>query len=484
MVGATGYDDRPMTIGEHLEELRWHVLKALGWVLLALIGCLYFQERIMVVALWPHRDMAEKQLEAARTREAQEFLDSQVVKNAVRAGVADEALAKGLDDVDRFRAIVRERARPSLGELRRLRETQDGLVQRLETLRGRYEAEAKADPPDAARVADLERQRAGLAAEVEAARAEAARIARPLLDPRALGAKQTLTSLRPQDMFMAYFKLAIVAALFVASPLVARQLWLFVASGLYAHEKKWVHLFAPLSYLTFIVGFLFGYLVMIPFGLSFLASYGPTDMFEVQYSIDGYLSMFIGLSLLSGVIFELPLAMTFLTLLGFVSPQKFAEWRRYWILVAAIISAILTPPDGVTMILMGIPLLGLYELGILLGRLVRPEQAEPPPPDPAPPAPERQLSYAERYPETPVVEAPPAAPARAEPAPAAEPSPASSTFDPTRARPAPEGTVAAGHAPGRFAAEVLGPGRGGPAAPAPSGPCDTDPTNDEGTPPA
>lgn len=448
-------EDRGMTIGEHLEELRWRVLRGLLWVTLASAVCLYFQDTIMRLALWPYTHTQEQTLAEARSAEAAKVLESRVVKLASSAAEEDEALARAAEGLDRVRAIAREKARPSLGELQGLREKQDDLRQRVDELTERYRIATTQDPLDPAMLENLERQHEVLAAEAATLKAQAARLARPLLDARAVAPSSTVRSDSPSDMFMAYLKLAILAGLFVASPLVVREVWGFVAAGLYPHEKKYINLFGPLSFGAFVCGFLFGYLLMIPLGLKFLGAYGAADLFEVQYSINGYLSTFIGLSLVSGAIFELPLIMTFLAAIGFMTPAKYRAFRRYWILVAFIIAAILTPPDGVTQIIMAIPLLGLYELGIVLSALVRSDEPAPAPPeDDTPPAtptfvPATPEELAERYPETPVPaptgypEDEPLQDDPPEAAPLAVPAalPETDLFAP---RPPPEGTIAAG----------------------------------------
>jgi sec-independent protein translocase protein TatC len=454
-----------MTIGEHLEELRWRVLRGLLWVTLASAVCLSFQDQIMRLALWPYTHTQEQTLAEARTAEAAKDLDARIVKLAGKAVDEDDGLARAAEQLDRARAIAREKAKPSLGELQALREKQDGLRERLDELKERYRIATAQDPVDPAMLADLERQHEVLAAEAVALRAHAAKVARPLVDARAVAPSSTVRSDSPSDMFMAYLKLAILAGLFVASPLVVREIWGFVAAGLYPHEKKYINLFGPLSFAAFVCGFLFGYLLMIPLGLKFLGTYGAADLFEVQYSINGYLSTFIGLSLVSGAIFELPLVMTFMAAIGFMTPAKYRAFRRYWILVAFIIAAILTPPDGVTQIIMAIPLLGLYELGIVLSALVRSDEPAPAedelvaaaaPSTPSTPTftPATPEELAARYPETPVP---------AEPAPLGYPEDEPLQDDPPEPpqgglavpaalpetdllapRPPPEGTVAAG----------------------------------------
>ncbi|MCO5172275.1 MAG: twin-arginine translocase subunit TatC [Planctomycetes bacterium] len=464
-------DDQPMSIGEHLEDLRRHVLKAVGWVVLALIVCLAFQNQLMWLAKLPHQRMVDSLAEEARGRDARTRLATDRVQAATDAVKRDDALARKLDEAERARLIARERARPTSPEaLEALERRQAAAHLRLEALQRAFDAlPAGAGAPDAGGpeaegagvLARLEADLAAARADVEAVRAEVARDVRPLLDEHAQVPKAELQSLNPTDVFLTYIKLALVAALFVAAPLIVWELWKFVSRALYPHERKWVRLFGPLTYGAFLSGFLFGYLLLIPIGLRFLASYAPADVAVAQYSIQGYMSLLITLSLVCGVIFELPLFMTFLALIGVVSAQNFRDYRRYCLLLAFIIAGILTPPDPVTQSLLAIPLLGLYELGIFLAALVG-RREEPPPPPPA----DEEPALEDRYPETPLDDPPPGPqpaedeePLGDDPEPPADgtspdaSSPDASSSDPSSPdppglglgpRPAPEGTVPVG----------------------------------------
>jgi Tat protein translocase TatC len=444
-------DDVPMTIGEHLEELRRHVLRAVLWILLALGVCLAFQDKLMEWAKWPHSSMVAALKEQALTNQASHDLQRDRVRAAVEAMERDDALEKRLEEAARAHKIAMERARPTTPEtLRDLERRQTEALERLADLQRRFEATS---PTDVAALEALDRELGAAREAAIALRAEVARDVRPLLDERAQGPEEKLVSLSPPDVFMTYIKLAMVAAIFLAAPLIVWELWKFVSRALYPHERKWVALFGPLTYGAFLSGFMFGYLVLIPIGLRFLGSYAPAEIAMTQYSITGYMSILITLSLVCGVIFELPLVMTFLALIGIVDAAGFRSYRKYWILTAFIVAGILTPPDPFTQTLMAIPLLGLYELGIVLAAFVR--KPAGPPAEIVPEA-EPVVPIEDRYPETPL---PPATPAPAsgfvdEDPSAAPPPPATTpTTTPTTAvestpfgvapRPAPEGTVAA-----------------------------------------
>ncbi len=178
-----------------------------------------------------------------------------------------------------------------------------------------------------------------------------------------------LKILKYQSGFMAYLKVCFIVGLFFGAPFFLYQLWLFVEAGLYDHEKKYVKIFAPVSFISFFVGVAFGYFVLIPIGLQYLSTFASPEIAENFISIDWYLSLFFALTIALGVLFELPLFMLFLSKLGIFTWKTYFEQWKYWILISTILGAVLTPPDPVTQILMATPMVFLYGFGILLSYL-------------------------------------------------------------------------------------------------------------------
>lgn len=168
-------------------------------------------------------------------------------------------------------------------------------------------------------------------------------------------------------------KLAFIIGLFSASPFIGHQIWAFVGAGLYPRERRWVHVFAPLSFLLFVGGCAFGYLVLIPYGL-----YGMATMMQMsevtssQYALGDYLDLVMVLTIATGIIFELPLAMCFTTVVGLTTGATWLRWTRFAIVLIFVAAAVLTPsPDIYTQILMALPLLVLYFVGMGLSALIR-----------------------------------------------------------------------------------------------------------------
>lgn len=155
----------------------------------------------------------------------------------------------------------------------------------------------------------------------------------------------------------------------LASPVLLLQVWRFVAPGLYRHEKKALLIFAVISTFCFLGGGLFGYLVVFPPAFRFLVGYSNSYLFALP-TVSEYFSLSLRLLLAFGVVFELPVFLVFLAKLGVIDAAFLRRNRKYAILLAFIIAAILTPtPDVVNQVLMGGPLVILYEIGIIAVRL-------------------------------------------------------------------------------------------------------------------
>jgi len=170
------------------------------------------------------------------------------------------------------------------------------------------------------------------------------------------------------EAFFNYLKISFFASLFLTSPYTLYQLWKFISPGLYKSEKKYVVPFVITSSLLFIGGVLFGYFLALPPAFGFFVEFS-SDILKPMISLREYLSLAIKLLLAFGLSFELPVIIFFMAKIGVVSSKTLAKQRRYAILVIFIAAAILTPsPDAFTQIIMAIPLMGLYEIGIFVAK--------------------------------------------------------------------------------------------------------------------
>ncbi|MCX8117780.1 MAG: twin-arginine translocase subunit TatC [Desulfobacterota bacterium] len=199
-------------------------------------------------------------------------------------------------------------------------------------------------------------------------------LSRPLLKVMPPGGSLVFTSVA--EAFFTYMKVAFVAGLMLASPFVLYQIWAFVAPGLYRHEKQYVIPFVTAGSFFFVLGILFAYFVAIPVGFKFLLGYA-TDFIKPMPSMKEYLSFSLKFILAFGLVFQFPVVLVLLARIGVVDARSMARHRKYAILLIFIFAAVLTPPDILSQLLMAIPLMGLYELSILLSKVFGKKRSPP-----------------------------------------------------------------------------------------------------------
>ena len=200
-------------------------------------------------------------------------------------------------------------------------------------------------------------------------------------DPEETGLRQELTvAQRPlalgyAEPFWFALKVTLIFAFIVGSPVLLWQMWMFVAAGLYKHERRVVLSYFPVSLLLFAGGVVFGFFVLVPYGFYFLASTFPAEKLAFQPRLAEFFSLLSILTLALGVIFQLPLLMQVLVRLDLVQREVFARYRLHFIVGAFVIGAMLTPPDPVTQSLLAGPMILLYEIGLFSTRFAQREEA-------------------------------------------------------------------------------------------------------------
>jgi len=172
-----------------------------------------------------------------------------------------------------------------------------------------------------------------------------------------------LQVLTVQGMFMIKWGLAIVGGFILSLPVITFQFVKFIGPGLYSKEKQYMWPLVIFSYIAFIIGVVFAFQVMIPFSLQFFSSLTTADV-QNNYSINYYFNFITWLMLGSGLIFELPVIVFILSLIGLLTPPFMRHYRRHALLVIFILSALITPPDPISLMLMSVPLILLYEISI------------------------------------------------------------------------------------------------------------------------
>lgn len=183
------------------------------------------------------------------------------------------------------------------------------------------------------------------------------------------GAAATFIVTSPAEYFVSQMKVALVAGLFIASPWVLYQVWLFVAPGLYDHEKRYVTAFVWAGAACFVGGAAFAYFVAFPPMFRFFVESTPPDV-ALQPRIAEHLSFTLKMLLAFGVVFQTPVIVFILSVAGIVDPAKLGQYRRYVVLAAFVLGAVLTPtPDVLSQLLVAGPVLFLYEIGVLVSRV-------------------------------------------------------------------------------------------------------------------
>jgi sec-independent protein translocase protein TatC len=191
-------------------------------------------------------------------------------------------------------------------------------------------------------------------------------LALPLVQHLPKGA--TLIATNPISPFMVPIKVTMLAAFMLALPVVLYQIWAFVAPGLYAHEKKLVLPLIVSSTVLFFAGVAFCYFFVFGKVFTFIQSFAPKSITAAP-DIEAYLSFVLNMFLAFGAAFEVPVVLVILARMGIVSVEKFKAFRSYFIVIAFVIAAVVTPPDVVSQLALAIPMCLLYELGIWAAQL-------------------------------------------------------------------------------------------------------------------
>ncbi len=326
------FEESTMSFGEHLEVLRTHLIRAILGLVVAIIVCLFFGDKLVGLVRSPIdkalKDFAQP-VEPTNSHSFVEWLrESFGLAPARTVRPEEQTWPKAPNE----RTVIVGIQTDQLARL--LKQTDPQLFADLHL-------------PQSKRMVFI-----------------------PLSAPEFAQFRRTVenqthpVTLNVQEAFMTYLKVSAVAGIILASPWIFYQLWMFVAAGLYKHERKFVYTFLPISVGLFVGGAFFCFFVAFPFILRFLLGFNRYLQLWPQIRISEWINFAIVLPLMFGVGFQLPLIMLFLERISIFDAQDYREKRRIAILVISIFSMMLTPPDPLSMIAMMVPLIGLYELGI------------------------------------------------------------------------------------------------------------------------
>lgn len=179
-----------------------------------------------------------------------------------------------------------------------------------------------------------------------------------------------IQSRKMAGQFSVHIWTSITAGFIVAFPYVLYQFWKFISPGLHTTERKMARGFILIASLLFFTGVLFGYYVVTPLSINFLGTYQVSEQVLNEFDIDSYIGLVRACALSGGIIFELPIIIYFLTKIGLVTPEFLRKYRKFALVIVLIVSAIITPPDIASQVIVAIPVVILYEISIYISKAV------------------------------------------------------------------------------------------------------------------
>ncbi|HUG90205.1 MAG TPA: twin-arginine translocase subunit TatC [Planctomycetaceae bacterium] len=360
------FDDTTMSFGEHLEVLRIHLWKGVIGLVVCVCLSLFFGRHVVGFVRMPIDAALERngitgkyvvddlsaytdgeaKPEPDAEKEEPSLQDLETIPVLIRVADLEQALHKY--DPDRFPTRA-EAPRPAPSP-----------------------ADPPADPPadgDPAAAADAAPEQPHIVIPLRSTYFAQLRAAVQKL--------QEPITLTVEEAFMTYLKVSLVAGLVLSAPWIFYQIWLFVAAGLYPHERRYVHIFLPLSLGLFLGGAIFCFFVVFPYVLDFLLGFNEWLGVTPQIRLSEWISFAVVLPVMFGVSFQLPLVMLFLERISVFDVRGYQDKRRLAIFVIAIISMFLTPADPMSMTMMMFPLVILYEAGIQMCRFAAQREGSP-----------------------------------------------------------------------------------------------------------
>ena len=179
-----------------------------------------------------------------------------------------------------------------------------------------------------------------------------------------------IQSLKMSEQFSAHLWLAFTFGFILAFPYILYEIWKFIKPALYKEEQKYASAFVIISSFLFFIGILFGYFIIAPLSVNFLGNYSVSQDVERNFKLASYIAIIKTSVLSSGLIFELPIFIYFLAKMGLVTPEFLKKYRKYAFVIVLILAAIITPPDVLSQIIVTIPMMILYEVGIVISKII------------------------------------------------------------------------------------------------------------------
>ncbi|MGB7325447.1 MAG: twin-arginine translocase subunit TatC [Rubripirellula sp.] len=336
------FDNSTMTFGEHLDELRQCLVKAIMWLVIGMMGGLFFADSVILFIQRP-LESAIRQFQADRDLHQMGYDPKSEEVKPLRAFLSGGSLiAEVVYDVpEEYQKLTMDSLRVSSPSP----SSSDGKP---------------AGTPEAA-------------AQVTIEPSELADILGSLPDPNQLKPriqfrqnKTGLSSLKVEEPFMIWVKAGLIVGAVFASPMIFYHIWAFVAAGMHDHERRYVYVYLPISVILFVAGVVLAFFLVLHYVLAFLLAFNGSMDVAIEPRLSYYVNFVLMLPLGFGIAFQLPLVMLFLQRIGILETQAFIDSWKVAVLVIFVISMVVTPADVTSMVALAIPLVVLYLLGILM----------------------------------------------------------------------------------------------------------------------
>ncbi|MGI9474167.1 MAG: twin-arginine translocase subunit TatC [Rubripirellula sp.] len=350
------FDNSTMTFGEHLEELRHSLVRAVMWLAGGLIIGLFFADSVVLFVKTP-LEGAIQQFNADRDLHKLGYDPQDAANQPLHQFLATNALVWEIiyDVPDEYQSLTMDSIVPS-----------QTVAESTPT--------ADSTTPENVSNADSDLD-AAVSATVEPV--EMAKLLKSLPDPSTLKPKVQLrqnktglSSLKMEEPFMIWVKAGLIVGAIFASPMIFYHLWAFVAAGLHTHERKYVYVYLPVSVILFISGVVLAFFLVLHYVLTFLLAFNGSMDVAVEPRLSYYVNFVLLLPLGFGIAFQLPIVMLFLQRIGLFETQAYIESWKVAVLVIFFVSMILTPADVTSMVALAVPLVFLYALGILMCKFI------------------------------------------------------------------------------------------------------------------
>jgi len=346
------FDNSTMTFGEHLEDLRHALVRAIIWLAGGLIIGLFFADGVVQFAQAPLVG-AIQQFNADRDLYRLGYDPSDESVQSLHRFLSSKALVWEViyEVPDEYQALTMESLIPDLDSSDVQPDGSDGEGDSVSARTSETEVQGVVKPEEMAKLLN-----------------SLPTTLKPKVQLREN--KTGLSSLKMEEPFMIWVKAGLIVGALIASPGIFYYLWSFVAAGLHAHERKYVYVYLPISVTLFISGVVLAFFLVLHYVLTFLLAFNGSMDVAVEPRLSYYINFVLLLPLGFGIAFQLPIVMLFLQRIGLFETQAYIESWKIAVLVIFVVAMIVTPADVSSMVALAIPLIFLYAIGILMCKFI------------------------------------------------------------------------------------------------------------------